>query len=169
MKTRGFTLLELLVVIVILGILITLGSRSLRTAKMTAKKGQALVEIKSIETAIHAYFNKYGKLPALDSLQGGSDVRGSESESRETVAILTAENQVLNPAEMVFLETQGSAINGQFLDPWGSQYRIALDTDYDGYINTPLGQVRRKAAVFSLGFFEMNDSSNTNDYVTSWY
>ena len=169
MKKRGFTLLEMLVVIVILGILITLGSRGLRAAKLSAQKAKALVEVKSIETAIHAYHHKYGKLPALGSLQGFADLGGSEVESLDTISILTAENQLLNPAEMVFLETQGSATNGVFMDPWGVQYKILLDTDYDGYIYyAPLGQVRRKVGVFSDGLYMLKGSADTNDYIISW-
>ena len=168
MKKLGFTLIELLVVIVILGLLMTLGSKSLRAARLSAKKAQALVEAKSIETAIHAYHNKYGKLPAQDSLQGRTDLEGNETESQSTVAILTAEDQLLNPAEMVFLETQGSSANGAFMDPWGEQYKILLDTDYDGYVDTPHGPIRRKVAVYSDGLYILKGSANTNDYIISW-
>lgn len=168
MKKIGFTLIELLVVMVILGILITLGSRTLRAARLSAKRAQALVEVKSIETAISAYHHKYGKLPVLDELQGREDLSTSDAESCATISILTAENALLNPAEMVFLETQGSAVNGIFVDPWGRQYQIVLDTDYDGYVETPLGRVRRRAAVLSVGCYEMNGSVETNDYVFSW-
>lgn len=165
---RGFTLIELLVVIVILGILIGLGSRGLRAAKINAKKAQARVEMSSIEIAVKAYQNKYGKLPAVDSFHGSSDVSDSEMLSRDTLAILTAQNTTENPAEIVFLEPQGSARDGTFLDPWGMQYLIALDTDYDGQVQIQKYTVPRKAAIISIGLYRMNGAANTNDLIISW-
>ena len=168
MMKRGFTLIELLVVIVILGILIGLGSKGLRAAKIHAKKVQARVEMSSIELAVKAYRNQYGKLPAEASLQGTSDISDSESLSRETVAILTAQNTTENPAEIIFLEPQGSARDGIFTDPWGVQYLIALDTDYDGQVQIQNHTLRRNVAVVSTGLYRLNDASNTNDLIISW-
>ncbi|MDF7826818.1 prepilin-type N-terminal cleavage/methylation domain-containing protein [Pontiellaceae bacterium B12227] len=169
MKKDGFTLIELLVVIVILGLLLTLGSKSLRTARLSAKKAKALVELTSIETAVNAYHHKYGKLPAADSQQGSSDLDGgSDQESQDTIMILTAEDTLLNPVEMVFLEGQGASTNGVFVDPWGVQYKVLLDTDYDGRVVTPLGEVRSKVAVYSEGYYLLNGSAQTDDYITSW-
>jgi prepilin-type N-terminal cleavage/methylation domain-containing protein len=168
MMKKGFTLIELLVVIVILGLLITLGSKALRAAKLSAKKAQALVEMKSIETAVNGYYAKYGKLPAASSLQGNADVGATEDESRDTILILTAEDTTLNPAEIVFLEPQGAATDGRFLDPWGMQYLIALDTDYDGEVDLSGAPVRRKVAVVAVGLADMKGNSDTNDWVISW-
>lgn len=165
---RGFTLIELLVVIVILGILIGLGSKGLRAAKVHAKKTQARVEISSIETAVKAYMNKYGKLPAADSYQGSSDTSDSVSLSRDTIAILTAQNTTENPAEIVFLEPQGSADDGIFLDPWGAQYLIVLDTDYDGQVQIRNHSLQRKVAVMSIGLYQLNGSSDQSNQITSW-
>lgn len=169
MMKRGFTLIELLVVIVIIGILIGLGSKGLRAAKINAKKAQARVEISSIETAVKAYVNKYGKLPAADSFQGSSDIADSVNLSRDIIAILTAQSTDENPAEMVFLEPQGQAGDGVFLDPWGAQYLIALDTDYDGQVQIQNHTLRRNVAVISSGLYHLNHASNTNDLIISWY
>lgn len=168
MMQRGFTLIELLVVIVILGILIGLGSKGMRAAKINAKKVQARAEMSSIETAVKSYMNKYGKLPAEDSMQGHSDLLDSETQSRDTIAILSAHNSAENPAEMIFLDPQGSSSDGTFLDPWGEQYRMVLDTDYDGQIQIRNHILRRKVAVISIGLYQLNDSSDTNDLITSW-
>ena len=51
MKRNGFTLIELLVVIAILSILVTLGSKGLRSARISAKKAKAMVEMQAIETS----------------------------------------------------------------------------------------------------------------------
>ena len=171
MKKSGFTLIELLVVIAILAILITLGSKGLRNARVSAKKAQAMIEMKSIETAVKAYMNKYGKLPVADSLQGSTDLTFTESTSRATIAVLTAEDIALNPAEMVFLESQRQSTAvpiGTFFDPWGVQYFIALDSDYDGQILFDGQIVRRKVAIYAVGLSELSSPANTNHIIKSW-
>lgn len=165
---RGFTLIELLVVIVILGILIGLGSRGLRAAKINAKRAQARVEMSSIETAVKAYQHKYGKLPATDSYQGSSDTPDSETLSRDTIAILSAQNEEENPAEIIFIEPQDSAEDGTFLDPWGEQYLIVLDTDYDGQVQIQNHTLRRKVAVIATGLYRLNNDFDADDLVFSW-
>lgn len=174
MKKAGFTLLELLAVIVVLAILATLGARSIRSARISAKKAKAMVEMKAIETAIKSYQAKYGKLPLVDADQG-RDMEASEfdeSFSMDTVSILTAEDVDLNPAGIVFLEPQGTSTNGAFLDPWGFQYLIFLDTDYDNEVEVGHGAVnatlRRKVALLAVGLYESAGNQATNDVVASW-
>ncbi len=168
MKKSGFTLIELLVVIAILAILITLGSKGLRAARISAKKAQAKVEMKSIETAIKAYMNKYGKLPIAGSLQGQPEPDFDIGFSTNTIAALTAENLTLNPAQVVFLEPQGNELGGIFLDPWGQQYIIALDTDYDNQVVIDGENVRRKVALRAIGLYELTGKGNTNSFINSW-
>ena len=168
MKRYGFTLIELLVVIVILSILITLGSKGLSRARVNAKKAQAMIEMKSIGTAVGAYMNKYGKLPVSDALQGASDLPADEESSKDTIKILTGLDVNENPAEMVFLDPQGNETDGTFKDPWGEQYLIVLDTDYDGEIRIENKVVRRKVALVSRGLYLLGNSSKTNDLIVSW-
>jgi prepilin-type N-terminal cleavage/methylation domain-containing protein len=72
--------------------------------------------------------------------------------SKEVIKILTANDikdngssnldtgyykTIMNPRKIVFLEAQDSgattnSIAGEFLDPWGVQYKIAMDADYNG-------------------------------------
>lgn len=160
MKT-AFTLIELLVVIVILGLLITLGSKGLRAARISAKKTQAKVEMKSIETAVMAYINKYGKLPVPDSDQGATDF----SDADAVISVLTGNDPSLNPANVVFLEPQGNGTAG-FLDPWGRPYAIKLDSDYDGLVDLEGSSAQQKVGVAALGLSEK--SGSTNDVVFSW-
>jgi prepilin-type N-terminal cleavage/methylation domain-containing protein len=170
MKTRGFTLIELLVVIVILGILITLGSKSLRAAKISAKKAQAAVEMKSIETAVLSYFAKYGRLPSAEF----SDDIEMETESADHTGVISAltmaeEDDELNPAAIVFLDPQSGSNPFTYMDPWGYEYVIGLDTGYDGELTALDGTLlRRKVAVASVGLYEISGNSDTNDYITSW-
>lgn len=168
MKKNGFTLIELLVVIAIIAILATLGSKSLRVARTSAKKAQAMVEMQSIETAVKSYFNAYGKLPVESSLQGQDDPEPSADFSRNVIRILTAEDTTDNPRAMVFLEPQSSSVPGDFRDPWGEPYLILLDTKYDGAIDYGGETIRRKVGVVSVGLYLRNDSIATNDLIKSW-
>mgnify|MGYP001824781656 CR=1 FL=1 len=174
MKKRGFTLIELLVVIAILAILITLGSKGLRNARISAKKAQAMVEIKSIETAIKSYQRKYGKLPGAHGADVEFDLESDSPEQDESATIISAltladdMDESANPASMVFLDSQLNGSSGAFLDPWGFQYRIALDTDYDGQILINDEVVRRSVAVASIGLYALKNFANTNDIIKSW-
>ncbi len=175
MKKCGFTLIELLVVIAILSILITLGSKGLRSARISAKKAQAMIEMQSIETAIKSYLNEYGKLPVEAGDHGASDPEADETFSRGIINILTGENTTDNPRKLEFLEPQfssGSSSPGAFVDPWGVPYRIALDTDYDGDVDINIDGVsetlRRKVAIVSVGLYELKGAGNTNDIIRSW-
>lgn len=169
MKRHGFTLIELLVVIAILSILVTLGSKGLRSARLSAKKAKAMVEMQSIETAVKSYFNEYGKLPVDDGWQGQADPDPDAALSREVVAILAGQSESGNPTGRVFLEPQSqSESTGQFLDPWGRQYLICLDTDYDGEIAYGSERVQRKVGAVSIGLYELNGSSDADDLIKSW-
>jgi prepilin-type N-terminal cleavage/methylation domain-containing protein len=169
MNRRGFTLIELLVVIAILSLLITLGAKGLRSARISAKKAQALVEMKSIETAIKAYLTTYGKLPVEAGDQGASDPEPGEAFSLTVIDILTAVNTSDNPREIVFIEPQiasSAATGNAFLDPWGEPYLIALDTDYNGTFNYDGETIRRKAGVVSIGLNNLTGASG--DILKSW-
>ncbi len=179
MKKSAFTLIEMLAVMAILAILVTLGSKGLRAARIGAKKAQAMVEMKSIETAVKAYQNKYGKLPVAGLVVQGQDdllfsvsaYEDAAADSMEIISVLTAADDMAagdNPAKMVYLEPQSDGADGRFLDPWGSQYLIALDSDYDGTLQVIGETIRCKVAVASVGLYLLNGSSSTNDLVVSW-
>jgi prepilin-type N-terminal cleavage/methylation domain-containing protein len=169
MKRNGFTLIELLVVIAILSILITLGSKGLRSARVSAKKAQAMIEMQSIETAIKSYFNKYGKLPAESADQGAPDPEPNEAFSLAVIEILTAINSTDNPAQLVFLDAQiasATSTDNAFRDPWGVPYIIVLDTDYDGVFDYGGETIRRKAGVISIGLHNL--TTTDSDILKSW-
>ncbi len=68
-KQSGFTLLELLIVIAILGILSTLGVASLRGALAKGRDAKRKSDIKSLQTALELYYSDFSVYPdALSTL-----------------------------------------------------------------------------------------------------
>ena len=67
-RNSGFTLMELLVVIVLLGILIVVGLGSFQSATRKSKDSQRKANLKSVSIALEAYFNDAGQYPNDDGL-----------------------------------------------------------------------------------------------------
>ena len=65
-RNSGFTLMELLVVIALLGILIVVGLGSFQSATRKSKDSQRKANLKSIAVALEAYYNDAGTYPADD-------------------------------------------------------------------------------------------------------
>lgn len=62
-QQSGFTLIEMLVVIVIIGILMGMLGTALYKSKYAAKKAQAAAEIKTLASALRNYRHEYGRWP----------------------------------------------------------------------------------------------------------
>jgi prepilin-type N-terminal cleavage/methylation domain-containing protein len=62
-KNQGFTLIELLIVIAIVGILAGVVLVSMSSARTKAIKAKSMIQLKSINTSIQAYYALYGKYP----------------------------------------------------------------------------------------------------------
>jgi prepilin-type N-terminal cleavage/methylation domain-containing protein len=68
-RKRGFTLIELMVVIAIIGLLATIITASLSTARAKGRDAKRIADIKTIQTALDLYYNDNYKYPtALSSL-----------------------------------------------------------------------------------------------------
>jgi general secretion pathway protein G len=85
-KQEGFTLIEIMVVILILGLLATLVVQSLRGATDKAKRTKAMADIAELKTALDRYYIDIGSYPTSDQGlaalvnpggQGGTQVSSS--------------------------------------------------------------------------------------------
>ncbi len=63
-KTGGFTLVELLVVVAIIGLLATLSVLALGSARVRARDAKRLADIKTVQTALELYNNDQGGYPS---------------------------------------------------------------------------------------------------------
>lgn len=155
----GFTLVELLVVIGIIALLAAILLPAMNAAFTKAEKSQAQVEVRSILAAIQAYNNEYGKLPVprtAPPTQGDNDdslIVYTSNDCKRIIAGLIGSETNMNPRKIAFLDSQGSASDGNFSDPWGNQYRLIMDTDYNNSIKfTNSGSVRISAVAVVASF-----------------
>ena len=122
----GFTLVELLVVISIVGLLAGLMSVAIPRAMESGKKAKAKGELTAIVAAVKAYKQEYGKWPGSTFT---SDTTYQDGQSMQLLAALSGTNSsaVENPKSVRFLE--GALSDGTMLDPWRTQYLVLIDSD----------------------------------------
>lgn len=194
---HAFTLIELLVVIAIVGILIGFLFPSLFGIYERAKKLQAKNDLTQIVNAVNAFYTDYGKYPIATS---GADVTftptGTANEVlfKELRACQTGQASCPNPAsvntrQIVYISPRvfgtapvrsGIGSNGQYYDPWGTAYAVAIDGEYNNNITpNPYSNgagpspVAQGVIAWSLGKdLQLGNSNNgiytNSDDVISW-
>lgn len=155
---RGFTLIEMLVVIAIIAILAGILVPVLASARRKAKITQAKQEMSNIEAAISAYQATYtlapiAKLPngMIGPNDGRPDLDYSYTEENASVISILMDvddhpanlNHSRNPQKHAFLNANtkasttlpGVGSDWNFRDPWGNPYVIAFDLDFDNKVH----------------------------------
>jgi prepilin-type N-terminal cleavage/methylation domain-containing protein len=161
-NSSAFTLIELLVVIAIIAILIGLLFPAFRAVQNQAKQTQAKNDLTQIVNAVNAFYTDYGRYPLAATAEttfgpGGTPVtnetlftelRGCTAAAGSCPAAAT-----INARQIVFISPpdvknaasprSGIGIaagnNGQYFDPWGTNYVIRIDGDYSNQVANPYG------------------------------
>jgi len=157
---RAFTLIELLVVLAIIAILVGLLFPAFKAVQNQARQTQAKNDLTQIVNAVNAFYTEYGKYPVSGTIEvtfgpGGSPTN-NENLFRELRACPNpptgscATAAVLNTRQIVFISPpdvknsatprSGIAITtniGQYFDPWGTNYVIRIDGDYNNQVANP--------------------------------
>jgi len=144
----GFTLVELLVVVTIIGLLVGLISVAVPKAIESGMKAKAKGELTAVIAALKAYRQEYGQWPTASGDRSrdewfGPGTYGDVENGKTLMMILSGSNIIVsgvgqNPKSVAFFE--GAKVSsgrrdtsgGELLDPWGTQYGFKVDTDESG-------------------------------------
>jgi prepilin-type N-terminal cleavage/methylation domain-containing protein len=154
-QARAFTLIELLVVMAIIAILVGLLFPAFKAVQNQARSTQAKNDLTQIVNAVNAFYTDYGKYPLVtaDTIYGPSG-----TPNNLLFSVLRGLDATNNPRQIVFINppyvkaptnprsgiaTQVTTINsiavaiGDFVDPWGTPYNVAIDGDYNNQTANP--------------------------------
>jgi prepilin-type N-terminal cleavage/methylation domain-containing protein len=148
--TNAFTLVELLVVIVIIVILMGLLFPAFRGAQTQARKTQAKNDVAQIVTAVTAFYTEYGTYPSTFSPEMTFDAKNGSDNDKLFNELRGNSSAKLNLKNISFITLPavkddknprgGFDSSGKLYDPWGNQYIVRLDTDYDNKVTNPYSQ-----------------------------
>jgi len=150
-RSSAFTLIELLVVIAIIAILIGLLFPAFRAVQDQAKRTQAKNDLTQIVNAVNAYYTDYGKYPIAAAVDTTFGPGGTPATNETLFNPLRGLNTTLNPRQIVFISPPyvkdpnnprsgigtAAANTGQYFDPWGTNYVVRIDGDYNNQAANP--------------------------------
>lgn len=131
MKKQTFTLVEILAVIAIIAILAGMLLPAISASVDRAKEKDAASRAKQLAMAISKYEAEYHVLPYTTA---AVDQELGSSEYDTMINYLANTNGSFNARKISFLEVANQTIG--FVDPWGAKFKVALDLDYSGSINS---------------------------------
>jgi len=160
--TFGFTLVEMLIVITIIGLLAGLLFPAIGSAIRSAKRAKARTEVMNLAAAFRAYYTEFGYWPTNLS---------------ETLPVTT--NTFANSKGILFYDFSLRDVDMEttyYRDPWQRPYWFRVDHDYNNSIPSPFqgdGNIAAGVIVWSEGpdgaNYTMKRSALANRYViTSW-
>jgi prepilin-type N-terminal cleavage/methylation domain-containing protein len=150
----AFTLIEMIAVMLIIATLVALFVGAASNAFDRARRAQAKNDVIQIVTAVNAFYTEYGKYPVpsgttTDAFFGsGAAPAGCTPIGNNDLLFnaLRGLDNTTNPRAIVFLSPGGAkntipprggiATDNRYYDPWGSQYAVAMDSDYNNQIGT---------------------------------
>ncbi len=157
----GFTLIEMLTVIAIIGILASLLLYALGPAKTKGKIAKTRAEITQILTGWTTYLTDYRHFPSVAITEMGP----------EACKIFRGEVHPDNPKRITYMDLKPGT--RYFCDPWCREgettgvYHVILDTDLNNKVHVGADDLFVPVAVWSDGPNRRNDYGIGDD-VVSW-
>jgi prepilin-type N-terminal cleavage/methylation domain-containing protein len=191
----AFTLIELITVIAIIAILVGLLFPAFKAVQNQARQTQAKNDLTQIVNAANAFYTDYGTYPLVsaDTTYGSTTIPNSDLfYTLRAVASGANAGNAANPRQVVYItppfvknDTVGnrrsgvSTADGNYYDPWGTQYQVRIDGNYDNSLTNPYGNnqgagpnpLTMGVLSWSLGSDQIlgNSGAYTNsDDVISW-
>ncbi len=128
MKNKGFTLIEIMIVLVIIGILMGLISAAAFKAMESAKKSRAEVDIATLETALSAYEADIGDYPPSAAFADNSFKAWLEDSSGQPSS--------WNGPYMHFKNEDLTSGSDPVCDPWNNAYKYkAPGSNNSGFVD----------------------------------
>ena len=127
MKKKGFTLVEILVVITIISILAALLLPTISGVQKDALRAKAKTTINQLAQALKAYETDYGQYPPDDLNNGGSETSKGTYKYRNDSLIFALDGDTSNGGpSIVYFEFQEEFIDGDshqiYLDPFSQPF-----------------------------------------------
>lgn len=110
LKRFGFTLIELMVVVVVISVLVGLLVPAILKAKESAREKKARTEVFELQKAWSMYYQTYEDLPGYSEMNGTA----------------TSELGGNNPGNITFMEFTDEELATGFRDPWKETYKLNL-------------------------------------------
>ena len=184
---RGFTLVEILIVIAIIMVLASLGFQGVSLALKKAKTVQSLNIATNLSQAIQSYYDDYGSLPIASPTASPVDINSADGLILLKTVLSQESPVVFNTKGIIYFSAKtakgrkagidygtGSGTEALGLyDAWGEPFFVAFDHDYNDEIDNPIRFATTepaiirgtKAIVYSKGADRV---ANTKDDVKSF-
>lgn len=152
-RKRGFTLVELLVVVAIIAILATMAVAGANLAQNAARKTKAKAAISELRTAISSFADEQNTLPLAE----GQNETTEKQSDNELMDVLCGINEDENPNKIAYFtyrKAKGknndfwdglyrTSSTAEFFGPWRNRnkneryYRILFNYGYEDFIREP--------------------------------
>ncbi|MGZ5005219.1 MAG: type II secretion system protein, partial [Chthoniobacterales bacterium] len=158
------------VVVSIIAVLIGLAFPVFQGAQNSAKNAAAKNDLTQIVAAVSAFYTEYGTYPSTYSPEMTFDGKNGNNNDKLFNELRGNQFATMNPRNIGFIAPPvakdatkpkgGIGQNdGRWYDPWGQEYLVRLDTDYDRQVTNPYsknagfsgGKIDQGVIAWSLG------------------
>ena len=156
---RGFTLIEMLLVIVIIAILVALLFPAIKQALLRAETAKAKTTVLSITTAFKAFNSQYGYWPT------------TATTTPQQMNISFFNSAAGNSLNITFLDYSQKDIDsgGNILDPWKQPYYFSCDMSYNNNsVTTNCGSGSGLLPNCGVAVWSIGPDGNCGTTITSW-
>lgn len=124
---RGFTLVELLVVLAMIGVIMAALTTSVRAAQQRARIQRATSDVKVLSQAILASenYSQGGKFE-LQAIGGSGPSSGADADASTLKDVLGLGRSADSGGKLPVLIDTALQSGGKMLDPWGTPYKIQI-------------------------------------------